>query len=322
MLTVPLISLILATAASQAPAVQPPSPIAANEVEVVVALPWTESMHIAPSRRLAESALSFVETYSHNSPLRAEIVDAAGGGHQLVLRGPSSTVEDARDQVVRWKRVLAEMLAETGDRIDLDFPGGSLTQFIDAVKRASGFENILIDGDAGQLVVPAISLRGVSLNTLMDNLDETRLARPDGNPKPRSVDILRIETPEPVPGGRGQMRSRTEVYRIFEQVSSTPASKVQDIKVYRWDPRDRPIKDVRRTEDDVRSAIDLACSLAGFSNDDIAGKLKLGFHLPSSLLIVSAPKDMMSIADTVIRAGFGTPAPAAEGPGSVPAETR
>jgi hypothetical protein len=313
MLTVPLISLVLASAASQSQAVPPQGPITA---EVVVALPWTDSMTIIPSRRLAESAQAFVEGNAPDgAPLEVEVVDAARGGHQLVLRGPSSIVEDARDQVVRWKRSLAEMLAETSDRIDLDFPGGTLTQFIDAVKRASGFQNILIDGDAGELVVPPISLRGVSLNTLMDILDATVLAGPDGGPKPRYVDTsLRIESPEPVPGGRGQMRMRTEVYRIFEQASSTPASKVQDIKVYRWDTHDRPIKDVRRTEDDVRSAINLACSLAGFSNDDIAGKLKLAFHLPSSLLIVSAPKDMMSIADTVIRAGFGSPAPAAESP--------
>jgi hypothetical protein len=238
----------------------------------------------------------------------------------LVLRGPSSIVEDARDQTVRWKRSLAEMLTDSSERIDLEFPGGNLTQFIDAVKQASGFQNILIDGAAGELVVPPISLRGVSLGTLMDNLDVTRVAGPGGDPKPRYVDVLKIENPEPVPGARGQMRMRTELYRIFEQVSATPASKMQEIKVYLLDIY--PIADEEHTEKDARSAIHLACSLAGFSNDDIAEKLKLGFHLPSSLLIVSAPKDMMSIADTVIRAGFGTPAPAAEGPASVPAEAR
>jgi hypothetical protein len=110
------------------------------------------------------------------------------------------------------------------------------------------------------------------------------------------------------------MRMRTEVYRIFEQVSSTPASKVQDIKVYRLVRQDRPAQDSVRTEGEVRGAIDMACVLAGFSNDDITGKLQLGVHPPSGLLIVSAPKDMLSIADTVIRAGFGSPAPAAESP--------
>ena len=318
MLTVPLISLVLASAASQAQAAPPQGPITA---EVVVTLPWTDSMTIIPSRRLAESAQAFVEGNAPDgSPLEVEVVDAASGGHQLVLRGPSSIVEDARDQVVRWKRSLAEMLTDPSERIDLEFPGGNLTQFIDAVKRASGFQNFLIDGDAGELIVPPISLRGVSLGTLMDNLDVTRVAGPGGDPRPRSVDVLKIEQPEPVSGGRGQMRLRTEVYRIFEQVSATPASKVQEIKVYLLDIY--PIADEEHTEKDARSAIHLACSLAGFSNEDIAEKLKLGFHLPSSLLIVSAPKDMMSIADTVIRAGFGTPAPAAEGPASVPAEAR
>jgi hypothetical protein len=320
MLTVPLISLVLASAASQSQAVPPQGPITA---EVVVALPWTDSMTIIPSRRLAESAQAFVEGNAPDgAPLEVEVVDAARGGHQLVLRGPSSIVEDARDQVVRWKRSLAEMLAETSDRIDLDFPGGTLTQFIDAVKRASGFQNILIDGDAGELVVPPISLRGVSLNTLMDILDATVLAGPDGGPKPRYVDILRIEKPEPVPGGRGQMRMRTEVYRIFEQASSTPASKLKHIKVYRLFRQDRPAQDSVRTEGEVRGAIDMACVLAGFSNDDITGKLQLGVHPPSGLLIVSAPKDMLSIADTVIRAGFGDPAPAAESPANETAEVR
>ncbi len=315
MLTAPLISLVLA--ASQAPTAQPPTPspgpVAAENVEVIIALPWTDSMRIIPSRRLAESALAFVQEYPPNGSLQAEVADAAGGGHQLVLRGPTSSVEDARDQVARWKRSLAETLNDSSDRINLAFSGGTLAQFLDLVKQASGFENILIDGDAGQLLVPPISLRGVSLNTLMDNLDVTRMASPDGSPKPRYVDVLRIETVEPVPGGRGQMRPRIDIYRVFEQAPPTTASKVQEIKVYRLF-LDRPIKDQGRTEDEVRSAIILACSLAGFSDEDIAEKLKLAVHPASGLLIVSAPKDLMSIADTVISAAFGTPAAANANP--------
>jgi hypothetical protein len=316
MVTTLLISSVLAI--PQSPVAPAPGPITA---EVVVALPWTDSMTIIPSRRLAESAQAFVEGNAPDgSPLEVEIVDAARGGHQLVLRGPSSIVEDARDQVVRWKRTLAEMLAETSDRIDLEFPGGTLAQFIDAVKRASGFQNIVIDGDAGELVVPPISLRGVSLNTLMDNLDVTRMAGPAGDSRPRYLDVLKIENSEPVPGGRGQMRLRTEVYRVFEQVSSTPASKLKDIRVYLLDRQ--PVKNQEGTESDVRSAISMACSLAEYPEDDIDGKLKLGVHVPSGLLIVSAPKDLMSIADTVIRAGFGTPAPAAERPANAVEEAR
>lgn len=314
MLTAPLISLVLA--ASQAPATPPPTPspgpVTAEDVEVIVALPWTASMRIIPSLRLAESARAFVEEYPPKGSLHVEVADAAGGGHQLVLRGPTSSVEDARNQVARWKRSLAETLSDPSDRINIAFSGGTLAQFLDLVKQASGFENILIDGDAGQLLVPPISLRGVSLNTLMDNLDVTRVADPSGSTKPRYLDVLKIEAVEPVPGGQGQLRSHVEVYRIFEQAPPTTASKVQEIRVYRWNLQDRPIKDKERSEDQVRSAINMACLLAGFSNEDVADGLKLGVHLPSGLLMVSAPKDMMPIADTVVRAGFATPAPAGE----------
>ena len=314
MLTAPLIALVLA--ASQAPAAPPPTPssgsVTAEDVEVIVALPWTDSMRIIPSRRLAESALAFVQEWPAG-PLHVEVADAAGGGHQLLLRGSTSSVEHARDQVARWKRSLAEALSDSSDRINLAFSGGTLAQFLDLVKQTSGFENILIDGDAGQLVVPPISLRGVSLDTLMDNLAVTRMTGPDGSPKPRYVEVLKIEAAEPVPGGRGQLRSRVQVYRVFEQASPTPASKTPEIKVYRLF-LDRPIKDQGGTEDEVRSAISLACSLAGFSNEDIAEKLKLAVHPASGLLIVSAPKDLMSIADTVISAAFGTPAAANANP--------
>ena len=154
---------------------------------------------------------------------------------------------------------------------------------------------------------------GLSLDTLMDNLAVTRMTGPDGSPKPRYVEVLKIEAAEPVPGGRGQLRSRVQVYRVFEQASPTPASKTPEIKVYRLF-LDRPIKNQGGTEDEVRSAISLACSLAGFSNEDIAEKLKLAVHPASGLLIVSAPKDLMSIADTVISAAFGTPAAANANP--------
>lgn len=315
MLTAPLISLVLA--AAQAPSAQPPntspSQTTAEVVEMIVALPWTDSMRITPSRRLAESALAFVQEYPPNGSLQVEVADAAGGGHQLVLRGSTSSVEHARDQMSRWKRTMAEMLVEHCDRFDLDFSGGTLAQFIDAVKRGSGFENILIDLDAGQLLVPPISLRGVSIDTIMDNLDVTRVADPSGSTRPRHLDVLKIEAVEPVPGGNGQLRSRVQVYRVFEQAPPTTASKAQDIKVYRLF-LDRPIKDQGRTEDEVRSAISLACSLAGFSNEDIAEKLKLAVHPASGLLIVSAPKDLMSIADTVISAAFGTAAAANANP--------
>ena len=113
MLTAPLIALVLA--ASQAPATPPPTPssgsVTAEDVEVIVALPWTDSMQIIPSRRLAESALAFVQEWPAG-PLHVEVADAAGGGHQLLLRGPTSSVEHARDQVARWKRSLAEALSD------------------------------------------------------------------------------------------------------------------------------------------------------------------------------------------------------------------
>lgn len=324
MLTAPLIAFALA--ASQAPATEPPEPsprpITAGDVQLIVALPWTDEMRNIPSQRLAESALAFVQEYPPKGPLHVEVADAAGGGHQLLLRGSTSAVEHARDQVARWKRSLFETLTDPSDRINIAFSGGTLTQFIDAVKQASGFENILIDGDAGQLLVPPISLRGVSLDTLMDNLEVTRMTGPDGSPKPRYAEVLKIEAAEPVPGGRGQLRSRVQVYRVFEQAPPTTASKVQDIKVYRWNLQDRPIKDKDRAEDQVRSAINMACLLAGFSDEDVAKRLKLAIHLPSGLLIVSAPIDMLPIADTVVRAGFAPPAPAGESPSNAAPDAR
>ncbi|MBU3729405.1 MAG: hypothetical protein FGM37_09200 [Phycisphaerales bacterium] len=263
--------------------------------------------------------MAFIDSRTPGGRSGIEVKEGDGGGSLLVFTEPSNS-RYGRQQFESWKLEVMQMLGASKDRFDLDFPGGTLHDYVVALRAASGFQNIVIDGNAGRLAAPPVSLRGVSLGTVMENLEQTPMrdqAKPTAAIFPMVAPIQAAE-----PDLNGRARFRVELYRVFEPAPPAPTSKsmIREVNVYRLNAQDGqtvPSADLVR---DVRSAIEMACSLAGIPDVTNDTTLQVAFHAPSGLLIVSGTKDVMRIADTVIRTGFNVskegfakPEPAAGG---------
>jgi hypothetical protein len=312
--------LTLALAAPQAPAnpPTPPQPATPRDGSETIALPWS-GFGSDSGRLLAESAKAFIDAKTPGDRSGIEVKEGDGGGSLLVFTEPSNP-RYCRAQFEIWKREVMQMLGALKDRFDLDFPGGTLEDFVAALRAASGFQNIVIDGNAGRLAAPPVSLRGVSLGTVMENLGQTPLRDPAKPAAPIFPMVADIQAAEPALDGK--TRYRVELYRVFEPAPPAPISKsmIREVTVYRLNAPDGPAVPPADLVRDVRSAIEMACSLAGIADVSSDTTLQVAFHAPSGLLIVSGTKDVMRIADTVIRTGFNVskdgfakPEPAAEG---------
>lgn len=316
MLTGMILSLALAATQSPANPPTPPQPATPRDGTETIALPES-GIGTDSSRLLVESAIAFIDSRTPGGRSGIEVKEGDGGGSLLVFTNPMNS-RYGRQLFESWKLEVMQMLGASKDRFDLDFPGGTLEDFVAALRAASGFQNIVIDGNAGRLAAPPVSLRGVSLGTVMENLEQTPMRDPAKPTAPIFPQVAPIQAAEPDLNGR----FRVELYRVFEPAPPAPTSKsmIREVNVYRLNAQDGqtvPSADLVR---DVRSAIEMACSLAGIPDVTSDTTLQVAFHAPSGLLIVSGTKDVMRISDTVIRTGFNVskegfakPEPAAEG---------
>jgi len=77
--------------------------------------------------------------------------------------------------------VHAQTVFESNDRglISVDFPGGTITEYIDALAKAAGSVNVLISTEAADLSMPPVKLTKVSVSAAIDLVNGTRTDKND-----------------------------------------------------------------------------------------------------------------------------------------------
>jgi len=90
----------------------------------------------------------------------------------LVMTGLTATSAEAKKDAEQPKTEAAERKSRPSEPVyDLEFPGGTLAQFIDAVHGQSGEKpNVLIPTEGLSLAVPKLELRAVTTANVMESL--------------------------------------------------------------------------------------------------------------------------------------------------------
>lgn len=82
----------------------------------------------------------------------------------LAFTSPGSSVETASEST------------SAPDLFDLDFPGGTLQEYVDAIRKKVGNANIIVMPEAMNIPMPAIHLSSVEVGGALASLDDLKLA--------------------------------------------------------------------------------------------------------------------------------------------------
>lgn len=222
---------------------------------------------------------------------------------EWVVKGSPDAIGRLSYTVEQWKLILLQDLGvadSTTDvrTFDLDFPGGSLREYVTRLIAAAGDPNVIVDDAISTFQVPPLSLRGVTLNTTMTHLRELSITDGQGN----RVKIGVIESKDAEP--RIQNRALYTPGRpIFQIVPSKSASRTPSVPlVYKFDATNKAAADQVET---LPQAVMMACAAESIPPSE----LTFNVH-PSGLLMVSGSKQALAVADAVISTALGVPSAA------------
>ena len=186
----------------------------------------------------------------------------------------------------RAQELAGRPMAGTGDRalFDVDFNGGTVKNYIEAVKQASGGKlNAILDENVADLPVPEISLKHVSCNTAMSLLDNREINK-FGNPEWGIIVVDKVRS--------GNDADEYPTYRVTVRLNNrnqytenlvTQIFSVQAILEMGMDP------------DDLLSAVTIALDL-----QDKTQSTTVRFHEETGLLMVNgSPESVEVIAQLV-----------------------
>lgn len=185
--------------------------------------------------------------------------------------------------------------SEQAQTISIDFPGGTLEQYVEALKAAAPETvNIVIRGDASGFNVDPIQLRGVGLDASLRMLEGGYQSDPATN---ENVRLSIVSYPGDASGGE-------PIFVLVPQRAPWPptgrASPQRDILVLSLKelttslPGDPP--EVVVPAETVLTAVETALGVAG-ANDS---ETKVKFHAESGLLILAGSPEVLGAANSVV----------------------
>ncbi|MBI4602512.1 MAG: hypothetical protein HY721_11185 [Planctomycetes bacterium] len=180
--------------------------------------------------------------------------------------------------------------------ISFDFPGGTLVQYIEAVKRAAGELNVVVGEGADKVTMPPVALKRVTVDTAF-KLVETS-ARSDEAARVDSIPI----------GAREGAATYVVNVRLSRKPSvmapREPAETEKDFRVY-------PLKGVMSTQTagpgakpplQVQSILTAIDTALGIQVKEGAEKPAIKFHEDTGLLLVHGTLNQVNIVDDVVEA--------------------
>jgi hypothetical protein len=224
---------------------------------------------------------------------------ASALGWEWVARGDQKVISGLSDAIERWKRGLLASLnvdepAEPRP-FDIDFPGGTVRDYVAALRAASAGANINVQPEAQELVLPPIRLRGVNAATALEGLRV--ISAKDASGKQVSILLEVIHNVDP--RNRMQVGNAAEssepIYVLLRPTSPVKAPGVP--LVYKFTPGSKMAEQV----DQLPQAVMMACAAEGIGPSD----LTFNVH-PSGLLMVSGTKAALRVADAVVSVALGT----------------
>ena len=168
--------------------------------------------------------------------------------------------------------------------IDVDFPGGTLTEYVDTVRQAAGHSNIVVAPEAADIAVPPVRLKSVPLVGALEVLQ--------GDYQPTERTTYRVNLLELGPWGVDD--DETPVYRVSAEVHRRGRPSTTMVRVW-------CIADMADNipPEDVLAAIETA---VGLTDSLEYGEASIRFHEPTNLIIAQGhPTQLDSVQQVVGR---------------------
>ncbi len=168
--------------------------------------------------------------------------------------------------------------SRAGDAIELDFPGGTLSTYINAIQAAAGGVNIvLMSAAASNIELPPLQLNAVSAGDALKLIE--------GEHRVDQLTVVRLKTRRIDASGPGLK----PILRVFAE---WPSPSNSDVKV--WSVLDLFCDEMK--PEDVLTAVETAVELL---NDD-ENKVQVQFHAATGVLIArGTPRQVNTIGDVL-----------------------
>lgn len=157
--------------------------------------------------------------------------------------------------------------------IDLDFKGGTLREYVNAIQKKAASTNVLIDPLAERFPVPSVQFRSVDVASAMELLDH-RAGEVDG--RGVRIDVRTIDPPNTL---------SEPVYAVHAETFSP--RKLRDELTMVISVKD--LLDADYTADDILTAVETALNLV---DDGVTAQVR--FHKETGLLIARGPEEQVS----------------------------
>lgn len=199
----------------------------------------------------------------------------------------------AADDAAKLEAEQAQQRAELDRKlISLDFPGGTVGQYLELVRKASGFDNIVIGSEGiNALKMPPVKVKRITGTAAVMLLQSVRLTTA------RGYAMLGVEQVSGDPSGVGIDAESVMVVNRVDNDSGDTASvvttEVFDLSVYK---RNEP-ESLTALIDAVRTAVELQGPSEHF---------KLALHEGTGLLFVRGAEEDIEIAVRTVRTYTGS----------------
>lgn len=186
--------------------------------------------------------------------------------------------------------ILSTVLAGTAaadTKFDLEFEGGTASEYAEAVARAAGSINVVVDEDSRHFPLQALTLRNVDTTSALSLLDDREIQVADHTYQLAIEELTRT------------IADSTPVYRVVATRRTTQRGRTQGSmrppqQSYVWS-LDGPVS-AGHTTDSTLAAIETSLDLFG----DTFEAPTLRFHTETMLLIVrAAPAQIDAIGDVI-----------------------
>lgn len=171
---------------------------------------------------------------------------------------------------------------------DLDFPGGTLNDYIEAIRSVRPNANIIVDSSAQYFQIEKMQLKNVALAIALEVINN-RVVINDN----QAIDVRVIVNDGRGIGGATYNHEANPVYRVLTRAVNKRKAEDMTLEVY-------PLGDLLKhdlTPEDILTVIQLSLEVSGIDSDD-ANKPIIKFHEETGLLLVRAEED---VTDNIFR---------------------
>ena len=161
--------------------------------------------------------------------------------------------------------------------ISLNFPGGTAVAYVNAVRKAAGDINVVVAPEAGEVVMPAVTIKQVTVAAAIELLNGQVRDLPDRRVQLSVSQLLMYDTRE------------RQTYQVRAKVSGRPTVQAASV----WTLADLLDNDL--SSEAVLSAVETALEVVGS-----ATKPDVRFHEDTALLIASGDHDQLQAIEHVL----------------------